>query len=137
MKKLIFVFSVLLFFVGCETPTTPFQEVELEFYTLVLSENSGKEAGYYTLRSDFEYHNLFGQFSNGFDFQNEMIVAVYKGSLPNGGSDYYIAKITERENDVLVEIEFNQCDACTRAITSPYHIVALDRNNKSFVFEEI
>ena len=66
-----------------------------------------------------------------------MIVAVYKGSLPNGGSDYYISKLTERRNDILVEVEFNQCTGCTRAFTSPYHIIALNRMNKLFVFEEI
>jgi len=138
MKKQNILFLLLFLILNsCEEPISSFDEFELGFYTLDQGQISERLAGNFTIRSDFEYQQLFGQPSNGFNFQDEMIIAVYKGQLPNGGNEYEISSILERKNDVLVTIVFNPCEQCNRSLSSPYHIIGLDRSNKLFNFIEV
>ncbi len=119
-----------------EQPDPPFENIELNFFTLDKGPISSKEKGEFTIRSEFEFQSHFGIASNGFNFTNEMIVAIYKGEVPLSEHNYSVTQILERENDVLVTMTFESCIECNTSPSAPFHVVGLDRTNKTFIFEE-
>ena len=134
-----------VFFWGClETGTTgtevdpepSFDEIELNFFTLDKGPMSSRDKGEFTIRSEFEYQSHFGVSSNGFNFSDEMVVAIYKGEVDLSEHSYSVTKIVERENDILVTMTFEPCTECNTSSSAPYHVIGLDRNNKRFIFEE-
>ncbi len=125
-----------LFFTACP-PTNVFTVRELSFYTLFKGQNGPTEEVYFTIKSEDQYQQVYGQPSSGFDFANDMIIAVYKGKLFNGGYGYDIVQILEEESRIIVSIQFTPCSPCTRNLSSPYHIVGIEQNDKPVEFEEM
>lgn len=73
------------------------------------------------------------------DFSKEMIVAVFFGEHMTGGYSIQIERVVERQDMIEVEvIERKPGTGCfvTEAITSPYHIIKLEKKNKKVVFRE-
>ncbi len=72
------------------------------------------------------------------DFNEEMILVVFQGEKSTGGYGIEINKIVEKENaiEVLV-IETLPGYGCmvTEALTSPYHIVKLQKSTKEVIFK--
>jgi hypothetical protein len=148
MRVTVIVFLVgLLVLMGCIESGTPtgtneenqepaFEEIELNFFTIDKGPISSRDKGEFTLRSEFEYQSHFGRSSNGFNFNNEMIVAIYKGEVALSEHSYSVTKIVERENDILVTMTFESCVECNTSTSAPFHVIGLDRTNKRFIFEE-
>ncbi len=83
-----------------EEPISTLKEINHSFFTVDKGPMSARGKGEFTIKSEFEYQSHFGESSNGFDFGEEMIVAIYKGEAPLSEHSYVVIKIIERENDV-------------------------------------
>lgn len=139
-RKVFSVFSFIVlagfFFLGCP-PTNIFTEREIQFYDIAKGPIGSSEALDLVIRSEEEYQLLYGVPSDGFNFEDEMMIATYKGQLFNGGYGYDIVRILEEKTRLVVTVQFTPCSPCTRNLTSPYHIVGLEQNDKPVVFEKI
>lgn len=65
------------------------------------------------------------------DFSEKMVVGVVLGGRPNGGYRVEISEATHDQDDDLVRVSFTEYEpgsgcVATQALTSPYHIVAMD-----------
>lgn len=72
------------------------------------------------------------------DFSKDMIIAVFQGEKNTGGYNIEINKIIEKENVIEVTvIETSPGRRCmvTKAFTSPFHIVKIQKSNKEVVFK--
>jgi|GEM_PF-6700419 len=137
MRLKLFLLGLLVFTTCEEAPTSGSEEIELTFYTIDMGQNSGRTADNYAIRSEWEFQNLFGQSSDGFDFQDEMMIAVYKGEVGTTGNSYRISSVTDRGSDIRVTVVFEGCNVCNTATSTPYHIIGLDRSNKQVNFREM
>jgi len=66
------------------------------------------------------------------DFQREMVLAVFKGTSPNGCHAAEIQAVVHDDEEDEVHVEGRWIDGvrdafCTEQITQPYHIVRLER----------
>lgn len=66
-----------------------------------------------------------------------MLIAAFMGYGPDSCSRITVTGVEERNQDLLVTVVEERAgphSACFQAITTPYHIVALDRSDKNVVF---
>ena len=133
------IYSILVYaiVVSACPPTSIFEAVELPFYTYSQGAIGSVDEQFFVIQSEEEFQATYGISSNGFNFEDEMLIAAYKGQLYNGGYGYDIISILEEENRLLVTIQFTACSPCTRNLTSPYHIVATSSSEKEVIFAEI
>lgn len=69
------------------------------------------------------------------DFSIFTVIAIFDEIRPNGGHSIDITKAMENENSIIVTIENILLGDKTLALTQPYHIVKIQRNDKSIIFE--
>lgn len=75
--------------------------------------------------------------NNSVDFNNTMVIAVFSGQKSSGGHEIEIKSITEKDNKIEVKaIDKGPGSDCmtTTAITSPYHIVNLEKSDNEVTF---
>lgn len=75
--------------------------------------------------------------ASAIDFEEKMIIAVFQGEKNTGGYSIEITEIIEKDNSLKVYIkETVPGENCilTQALTSPYHIVELDKTDKEIKF---
>ena len=75
------------------------------------------------------------------NFNEKMLIAVFQGQKPTGSYEIEITKIIERENEIVVQVKETSPDtncAADAVITSPYHIVEIEKSSKPvrFIFEQ-
>jgi hypothetical protein len=73
----------------------------------------------------------------GIDFDNKMLIAVFQGMKPSGGYSTEIMIIEEFKDFIQVGVvEKSPAEGCVSAmaITSPYHIVEIDKTDKEIRF---
>jgi hypothetical protein len=73
----------------------------------------------------------------GIDFSAEIIIGVFLGEKPTGGYDIEITGVLEKGNyiEVLYKVaEPDPDEMVIQSITSPYHIIKLERKDMEFVF---
>lgn len=66
------------------------------------------------------------------DFQQYMIVALFRGTKPSSNYQTTITRLTQKDNELIVYAQFwepNTAYASATAYTSPYHIIKLASNN--------
>lgn len=123
--------------------------VVIEFETIEKSHGMSLRnisADNYVIKNNEDWTNLWEKFHVDFhippilviNFDEEMVIAVFQGPQPTGGYSIEITEIIATENEIQVrvtEITPGIFDVVTDAITSPYHIVKLERLNKEIVFK--
>jgi hypothetical protein len=79
--------------------------------------------------------------NSNIDFDKEMVVVVYMGQRNTGGYSTEITQIKEREDEIRVyyretspSFGGSNGDAVTQALTSPYHIIKLEKIDKGINF---
>lgn len=97
-----------------------------------------------TDQSDWEifWENLYSHYSHqqpvpAIDFDQEMIIAITMGTMPDGCSCLRITDVEETHDFVRVQYLKNmrsQDDVCTEALTNPYHIISIPKTDKEILF---
>lgn len=71
------------------------------------------------------------------DFNTSTVVALFQGLHGTGGFEIEVKQVTESDNDVtvsFVDIVPGQDCFVTQALTSPFHIIRIDRQSKPIGF---
>ena len=75
--------------------------------------------------------------SNDIDFSKEMVVAVFMGEKPTGGYSIDIKDVLKKKDNIefLIKVEEpGPDDMAAQVITSPYHIIKLERFDTDYLF---
>lgn len=131
-----------------QEPDIQLPDRELTFKTLSMGYSSGYwDRKDYVIKEISEWKNLWDithlkvspkpDIPN-INFNDKMVIAVFKGLRSTGGYRIEITEIIERENSVEVfvkEISPLPEDIVTMALTQPYHIVKIERVDKKVIFK--
>jgi hypothetical protein len=121
---------------GCAATDASPPEGEVPFETLDQGSDSGvEERRTEVVRSDETWQRLWSEHEDEdpapeVDFEERMVVAVFKGESPDGCHAAQVTNVTGTPNGTLrVHGEWLQVTgvACTEQITYPFHVVTLDR----------
>jgi hypothetical protein len=109
----------------------------LQFETYMKGANAGVETGFdIVVTNEQEYIDLFGEPSDAFDFDSQIMIGSFKGALANSNYGYEIVQVQERSSTLLVVVEFQSCgNTCTRTFSSPYHMVSIAKISKPVLFD--
>ena len=108
----------------------------LKFTTIQRGDLSGiEERREISIRTAAEWTALWKQHSPGqkppaIDFAHSMVVGVFLGSRPSGGFTIDVTAVQREDADVVVIYRENKPDPkmmVTQMITSPFHLVRVDR----------
>ncbi len=69
------------------------------------------------------------------DFENEFVVAVFRGQCPTSGYGVKVVSVVEDDSVVRVRIRFSGGRGMAMVITYPYEIVALPKTEKRVLVE--
>jgi len=141
MKIIPFILLIILI-VGCSV----YIEEDVQFQTISKgSFNSLQEKSEYVIKNNEDWKNLWHKINSfnkpesnlpGIDFNKSIIIAVFQGQKNTGGYNIEIKKIIERKNYIEVQVKENNSSGrfIIEAITSPYHIVKINRLGKEIKF---
>jgi hypothetical protein len=90
--------------------------------------------GFYEVRSNFEYREIFNQDAPSFDFSTGMML-VFISEKRSSSESYDVGGLIEREPNIIYQINFYPCDVCTRDAVSKVLIVGTDRSNKPILLD--
>jgi len=139
---------------GCHTPknTVPALEdtvkeevykTQRKFETIDKGEYCGHESsGEYVIKNVKNWENLWGQIISisfpkpevpEINFEKDMVLGVFVGTIPTGGYSIEISKIVEKDSCLEVYIQGKtpeMGDRVTMALTQPYHLVRTAKTDK-------
>lgn len=122
--------------------------VEVKFETLAKGSYSGYMTFLETSHTDLaKFEALWKQHTSNtippapvpaVDFDNEMIIAVFLGTMNTGGYSVAITSVTDTGNELLVAYTRTAPGAgcmVTMALTQPHHIIKLPTSSKPVIFQ--
>ncbi|MDP3057127.1 MAG: protease complex subunit PrcB family protein [bacterium] len=124
----------------CEANAMPGNE--LKFKTIIKGLNGNPTGqGNYVIKSKSEWMPILqktnAELPAPIDFDKDMIIAVFQGGKSTGGYGTEINMIAEKGNTIEVSVLENSpgrgC-AVTQALTSPFHIVKVQKSDKEAIF---
>ncbi|MBU3925325.1 protease complex subunit PrcB family protein [Patescibacteria group bacterium] len=124
----------------CESSTVSGNE--LRFKTIIKGLNGNPTGqGNYVIKSKSEWmpilQKINAELPAPIDFDKDMIIAVFQGEKSTGGYNTEINTIAEKGNTIEVSVLENSpgrgC-AVTQALTSPFHIVKVQKSDKKVLF---
>jgi hypothetical protein len=127
-----------------EVKKVDFQVPQVEFTELSHLKNSGvdvqqnlviKDAA--TFNTIWEQHTGNASPAPRIDFERGMVLAVFMGNRPNGCYDTRIVSVTRQNGKILVareDIKPSDADFCAMALTSPGHLVLIDKTDEPVEF---
>jgi hypothetical protein len=129
-------------FTGCVSPAEGGPSGVLAFETIDHGSNSEIEDREETVvRSDEAWRQLWDRHAPDderpeVDFEETMVLAVFKGESPDGCHGAEIENVTGEGGSIEVEGAYYEVtDAyCTQQITYPFHVVALDHHEEPVTF---
>ena len=142
--------SIILFKRNQNTPSTNNQMNSNELFFRTIEKNANNQLTERTtkvIKSQTAWQALWEALSitdgptPAVDFNAKMIIAIFQGQKGTGGYEIEVTKILERENYIEVFAKETSpgvnCGA-DAVITSPYHIVELNKSDKevTFTFEQ-
>ncbi|NMG83356.1 MAG: protease complex subunit PrcB family protein [Methanosarcinales archaeon] len=121
---------------------TTVKEKEIPFETVSKGVDSGhKERKKYTITDNSDWMNLWDIHISPplpeVDFNQEMIIAVFYGTIASGGYTTKITKVIENKTNLVVFIkEIIPGKSCivSAGETSPYHIIKIQKVDKEVIF---
>ncbi len=143
VKFLIPIFAIFLisFLVsGCMQEEEAAKSVEFE--TLSIGYNSNiVDPSHYVVKGQDRLEEVLDKINGNkvmeINFDKNMVVAVFQGQQPTGGFEIKIREIIETDDNLNVYIEESKpgpSDIVTQALSSPYHIVKLEKIEKEVEF---
>ncbi len=135
MTIFLIIFLLPVIFAGCAGEN-------IEFETLAAGYNSQEvEPSYYVIKDEERLKEVWDKIGEGnaaeADFEKNMVIAVFQGEQPTGGFEIKVNKIVETKENLNVyvkEIVPDPSDIVTQALSSPYHIIKLERIEKKVEF---
>src|SRR3989338_3371839 len=108
----------------------------VNFETLAQGAGGPSEIGEHVILNETEWNRFFaGQNIKMPDFSKEMAIAVFMGQLTHGGSSIEITDIEETDAGITVFVKTTMPKGMvTNAITSPFHVVKLAKNDTPVFF---
>ena len=140
---LIFGVFLLLFLSSCymdnEVEHISFDTVAKDFYSQQVQEEN------FVVKNTEGFNQLLDLIGNenstvtveDIDFSEDMVVAVFMGEKPTGGYSIEIKDVLKKKDHIEFLIEVDEPgpdDMVAQVITSPYHIIKLDRFDTEYVF---
>lgn len=126
---------------------TTIKEKEIPFETVSKGLNSGyEERKKYAITDNSDWMNLWDMHVSivepkpplpEVDFNQEMVIAVFFGSIASGGYTIEITKVIENKTNLVVFVkEIIPGKGCivSEGETSPYHIIKIQKVNKEVIF---
>ena len=145
MRSLFICVTVLLL-AGCATVAGAGSEIQ--FQTVDRGAYSGvQQADATIIRTPEEFARVWAAVHRGarpepptpdVDFEREMVAAVFQGQQPTGGYAVAVERIEQLEDRVVIHVTSIQPrpeDFVTMALTSPYHLVRLPRQDLPVEFQ--
>ncbi len=142
MKTRILIIILIIFLIGCENYT----ESSISFQTIDKGILSGiQKKSNYIINNNKEFSELWNNINNykipksevpKIDFEKEIVIAVFQGQKNTGGYDIEITNIMENNkiNVYIKETEPKPNNFVIQALTSPYHIIKINKPNKYVKF---
>lgn len=114
----------------------------MEFQTVTPTSGSRRSSsGYYVVQNVDEWVEVFGQQTPPeVDFSRDTVIAVFMGSFRTGGYSIRVKEIIDTGLLVVVKVEKSYPGrGCVlpQVITSPYHVVKVDKIGKYVVFDTL
>lgn len=115
----------------------PFQTLNQGYYNNIIEKQTR------IIKSSEEWADFWTEMfptqmiASAINFDKSMVIAVLQGQKPTGGYAIEIEKITEYPNYIEIIIkETSPGDNCitTQALTSPFHIIEMERSKKEIKF---
>ncbi|MFO7929283.1 MAG: protease complex subunit PrcB family protein [Candidatus Humimicrobiaceae bacterium] len=139
MAIFLILFLLPVIFAGCAGEKTG---ENIEFETLAAGYNSQQvEPSYYVIKDEERLKEVWDKIGEGnaaeVDFNQNMVIAVFQGEQSTGGFEIKVNEIVETKENLNVyvkEIVPDPSDIVTQALSSPYHIVELERIEKKVEF---
>jgi len=112
------------------------------------SQLNGVEKGNYVIRTEGEWAQFWQNLHSSetsiktlpeVDFNGQMIIAVFMGTQPTGGYGIEIQKTIETGDEVKIVVKRTAPgaeDIVTMSMSSPYHIVKMQKTEKKLLFVE-
>lgn len=143
---LLLIFSISLFLFSCgkgnDGKTVEFDTISKGTY----SQQAEKE--YFVIKDAESFNQLLEKISGSdteitntdVDFSKEMVIGVFLGEKPTGGYTVEISDVLKQDDYIEFLIKINEPDPgeiVTEAITSPYHIIKINKSDMEFLFNII
>ena len=140
---LVFSVSLLLFLFSCsnadEITSISFETLSNDFYSQQVQEEN------YVVKDKEGFNQLLDLVGNenlaitveDIDFSEDMVVAVFMGEKPTGGYSIKIQDVLKNKDNLefLIKVEEpGPDDMVAQVITSPYHIIKLERFDTEYLF---
>lgn len=150
----VFSFIIFIFLTGCfEREDVKSEEIieegkEVMFETIAKDFYSGQtQKENFVIENEDDFMSLWDKIYPeprpdipDVDFEKYTVIAVFQGQMTTGGYEIRVNKVVEEKNNILVyieEISPDPQDIVTQALTSPYHIIKMERTEKDIIFKQI
>ncbi len=93
------------------------------------NDNGEGEPGFYVVKSEFEFREIFDANPPSFDFTTRMML-IFISERRSSDDAYAVGGLVEREQNIIYQIDYTPCDPCTRDAVSKVMIIGTDRSTK-------
>lgn len=98
------------------------------------NDNGEGEPGFYVVKSDFEFREIFDANPPAFDFTSRMML-IFISERRSSDDAYEVGGLIEREQNIIYQINYTPCDVCSRDAVSKVMIIGTDRSTKPVLLD--
>jgi len=138
---ILIIFSLFACTAGGSSSMTKFETISKGIYSKQI------EKAYFIIKDKESFNELLDKINSDteiidtdINFSEEMVVGVFLGEKQTGGYEVEVTDVLDQNDYIEFQIKINEPDPgeiVAQSITSPYHIIKLNKTEKEMVFNII